>query len=72
MGFSVIARIIAVLVAASGAAAAATANANSPMGSNLGFFRDWVSEYSTIDAFKMSRSLGNSLHTLQSVGLRHR
>ncbi len=36
-------------------AAAYPDNAASPLGTNLWFFRDWVSEYPLVDAFKSSR-----------------
>ncbi|MCK6545323.1 hypothetical protein L6R52_05595 [Myxococcota bacterium] len=41
-----------------------SANDTSPLGSNLHFFRDWASEWTTVDAFKQSRPWYTQCHWL--------
>ncbi|MBI5086751.1 MAG: cellulose-binding protein [Acidobacteria bacterium] len=47
--------LAATIALAAVSASAQPSNNASPVGTNLWFFRDWVSEYSMVDAFKASR-----------------
>jgi hypothetical protein len=48
--------VLTPITAAPHAPVASSLNITSPLGTNVWFFRDWVSEWSMVDAFKQSRA----------------